>query len=64
MNLLILGFIRPELDYVNRESLVEDINLDIEVTKRCLARDAYAELKHDEYLLEFAGVGHESEVAT
>ncbi len=55
MNLLILGFIRPEYDYVSRESLIEDIHTDIAVAKRSLQRDAYEKLKGDEYLLNFEG---------
>lgn len=64
MNLLICGFIRPEYDYVSKESLIEDINVDIEVAKRSLDREAYLKLKEEEYLLEFGGEGHENEVAS
>ena len=64
MNLLICGFIRPEYDYVSKESLIEDINVDIEVAKRSLEREAYLELKEERYLLEFGGEGHENEVAS
>ena len=64
MNLLICGFIRPEYDYVSKESLVEDINVDIEVAKRSLQRAAYLRFKNEKYLLEFGGQGHENEVAT
>ena len=64
MNLLILGFIRPEYDYVSKESLVEDIRTDIEVARRSLEREAYASLKSERYLLEFEGEEHEQEVAT
>ncbi|KAM0803562.1 hypothetical protein BDR22DRAFT_801328 [Usnea florida] len=64
MNLLICGFIRPEYDYVSKESLVEDINVDIEVAKRSLQRAAYLKFKNEKYLLEFGGQGHENEVAT
>lgn len=64
MNLLICGFIRPEYDYVSKESLIEDINVDIEVGKRSLDREAYLSLKEENYLLEFGGEGHENEVAT
>lgn len=42
LNLLILGYIRPEYDYVSLEALVEDIRVDCEVARRSLARDAYA----------------------
>ena len=64
MNLLICGFIRPEYDYVSKESLIEDINVDIEVGKRSLDREAYLKLKEEEYLLEFGGEGHENDVAS
>ncbi|KAL1955364.1 hypothetical protein VTO42DRAFT_8646 [Malbranchea cinnamomea] len=42
LNLLILGHIRPEYDYVSLEALVEDIRIDCEVAKASLAREAYA----------------------
>lgn len=60
MNLVILGFIRPEYDYVSKESLIEDIKTDIEVTGRCLARPAYAKYRDDKYLLEFEGKAKEA----
>lgn len=64
MNLLICGFIRPECDYVSKESLIEDINVDIEVAKRSLERESYFRLKDEKYLLEFGGEGHENKVAS
>ncbi len=64
MNLLILGFIRPEYDYVSKESLIEDIRVDIEVARRSLEREAYAKFKNDGYLVEFGGKGHDNEVAS
>ena len=64
MNLLILGFIRPEYDYVSKESLIEDINIDIEVARRSLEREAYASIRDDGYLVEFEGRGHDNEVAS
>jgi len=57
MNLVILGFIRPELDYVSKESLIEDIKKDIEVAGNSLVRPAYAKFRDDKYLLEFEGKG-------
>ena len=51
LNLLILGFIRPEYDYVSKEALIEDIEKDIDVAVQSLARPAYQELKVDSYLL-------------
>lgn len=45
LNLLILGFIRPEYDYDGLEALVKDIRTDCEVAKRSLERDGYARWK-------------------
>lgn len=42
LNLLILGYIRPEYDYVSLEALVEDIRLDCEVARQSLQRPTYA----------------------
>lgn len=53
MNLLILGFIRPELDYESVEALVRDIQLDIEVSKSSLEREAYKAFVEDPWLLDF-----------
>lgn len=41
LNLLILGYIRPEYDYISLEALIEDIRIDCEVTRQSLLRDAY-----------------------
>lgn len=57
MNLLILGFIRPEYDYVSAESLVRDIRIDIEVTRRSLERDRWRKWGEDEWLLRGLEVG-------
>jgi len=57
MNLVILGFIRPEYDYVSKEKLVEDIKVDIEVTGKSLARKPYAKFRGEKELLEFSGKG-------
>lgn len=53
MNLVILGFIRPEYDYVSKESLIEDIKEDMEVATRSLARGPYQRSKEDGYLLHY-----------
>ena len=45
LNLLILGFIRPEYDYESLEALVDDIRMDCEVARRSLERRGYAEWK-------------------
>lgn len=41
MRLLILGFIRKELDYSGLEALIEDINIDCDVARQSLSREAW-----------------------
>lgn len=53
LNLLILGFIRPEKDYESKERLIKDIEEDIEVTKTSLARPSYMTSSEDPYLTTF-----------
>lgn len=53
MNLVILGFVRPEYDYVSKEALIEDIRTDVEVARRSLAREGYERWKGDGYLMRF-----------
>lgn len=50
LSLMILGFIRPEYDYVSKEALVEDIREDIRVAQRSLKREAYEKWKGDAWL--------------
>ena len=52
MNLLILGFVRPEYDYVSKEALIADIREDVEVARRSLAREGYSVWRGDGYLLQ------------
>jgi len=61
MNLVLLGFIRPEYDYVSKDKLVEDIRFDIRVAENCLARPGYARFREEKELLRFEG---KSEVAS
>jgi riboflavin kinase len=65
MAISILGFIRPEYDYVSVESLIEDINEDIEVTKRSLDREKWRVALDDEFLwdAEKSPVGIMAEMA-
>ncbi|KAF2009628.1 riboflavin kinase [Aaosphaeria arxii CBS 175.79] len=51
LSLVILGFIRPEYDYVSAEALVEDIREDIRVAGRSLGREAYGVFRGDRWLL-------------
>ena len=41
MRVLLLGYIRPELDYTSREALIDDIETDKKVALASLARPAY-----------------------
>lgn len=53
MRLVILGWIRAELDYVSKEALIRDIKTDIEVGVRSLEREGYRGFKEDAYLTGF-----------
>lgn len=48
-----LGYIRPEYDYVSKESLIDDIKLDCDVARRSMERSAYQKYKDDAWLKEF-----------
>lgn len=50
MALSILGYIRPELDYVSKELLIKDIQKDCEVATKSLERPNWDERKNDAYL--------------
>ncbi|CBX96230.1 hypothetical protein IAQ61_001409 [Plenodomus lingam] len=50
LSLVVLGFIRPEYDYVSKEALVEDIREDIRVARRSLEREGYVVWKGDAWL--------------
>lgn len=52
IKLLILGFVREELNYVSKEALIEDIRTDIEVTRRSLEREHWQGYKEDSWLIE------------
>ncbi|PSN75648.1 riboflavin kinase [Corynespora cassiicola Philippines] len=51
LSLVILGFIRPEYDYVSKDALVEDIREDIRVAQRSLDREGYKVYEGDEWLV-------------
>ncbi|KFX89468.1 hypothetical protein V490_06998 [Pseudogymnoascus sp. VKM F-3557] len=56
--LSILGYIRPEYDYVDKESLVKDIREDMAVAERSLEREAWKARRADAWLWD--GEGGES----
>ncbi|CAE6419775.1 unnamed protein product [Rhizoctonia solani] len=41
MSVVVLGYIRPELDYISREALIEDIETDKRVALKSMDRPAY-----------------------
>ncbi|KIK65531.1 hypothetical protein GYMLUDRAFT_159585 [Collybiopsis luxurians FD-317 M1] len=49
---MVLGYIRPELDYISREALIEDIDTDKLVARNCLAREAYSKFSDDKFFFE------------
>ncbi|OBT97685.1 riboflavin kinase [Pseudogymnoascus verrucosus] len=50
MALSILGYIRPEYDYVDKESLVKDIREDMAVAERSLDREEWRKRRADGWL--------------
>ena len=60
MRLCVLGWIRPEYDYVSKEALIDDIRMDIRVGVQSLLRPAYRAFLADGYLLQFAGPTEEA----
>ncbi|KAH7888002.1 hypothetical protein F5I97DRAFT_1936021 [Phlebopus sp. FC_14] len=49
MKALVLGYIRPELDYTSREALIEDIETDKQVALKSLARPGYEKFIQDSF---------------
>ncbi|KAJ6599308.1 riboflavin kinase [Mycena vulgaris] len=47
MNALVLGYIRPELDYTSRDALIEDIEVDKRVALNSLSRPQYTKYMKD-----------------
>lgn len=47
---------RPEYDYPSLDALVEDINMDITIAKRSLARPDYRAYRDEEWLKTFDDV--------
>ncbi|KAI0722974.1 riboflavin kinase [Earliella scabrosa] len=54
MKVMVLGYIRPELDYVSREALIEDIDTDKRVALKSLDRAGYKRFQSDPF---FDGTG-------
>ncbi|CEH12477.1 Riboflavin kinase [Ceraceosorus bombacis] len=54
MKVVVLGYIRPEFNYVSREALIEDIETDKQVGLRSLDRSAWSAYKQDSFFAEHA----------
>ncbi|KAG4306462.1 hypothetical protein PORY_000450 [Pneumocystis oryctolagi] len=50
IRLIIMGFIRPERNYVSKELLIKDIQRDIEIAQQFLNQEAYLLYKEDKFL--------------
>ncbi|KDN53156.1 hypothetical protein K437DRAFT_117697 [Tilletiaria anomala UBC 951] len=51
IRVVVLGYIRPEYNYINKEALIEDIEMDKRVTIASLARPMYQDYSRDPFLL-------------
>jgi len=49
MKAIVLGYIRPELDYTSRDDLIEDIETDKRVALRSLVRSPYQKFAQDKH---------------
>lgn len=49
MRAIVLGYIRPELNYTSTEALIEDIEVDRRVALNCLERPAYQKFMKDSF---------------
>lgn len=52
LKVIVTGFIRPEYNYTDRDSLVADIKEDIRVTQRSLERPSYRKYANDGFLAQ------------
>ncbi|PWN33398.1 riboflavin kinase [Meira miltonrushii] len=51
MRVVVLGYIRPEYNYVSKDALIEDIEMDKKVAFNSLARSPYQDYVTDPFLL-------------
>lgn len=56
LKVIVVGFIRPEYNYTDLDSLVADINEDIAVAQRSLARPAYQGYRKDEFFQDKSAI--------
>ncbi|ORX51354.1 riboflavin kinase [Piromyces finnis] len=50
LRVIVLGYIRPELNYSSLDALIKDIMFDIEVSKHSLERENYLKYSKDDFL--------------
>lgn len=50
LSVILLGYVRPELNYVSKEKLIEDINEDVRVALRSLGRKEWARYADERFL--------------
>lgn len=50
MRVVVLGYIRPEYNYVSKEALIKDIDIDKRVAHNSLARNLYQDYARDPFL--------------
>lgn len=51
LRIVVLGYIRPELNYTTKDALIDDIKFDIAVAVKSLDRSAFVSFKTDSFLL-------------
>lgn len=51
LRVIVTGFIRPQYNYISKEALIDDINTDVNVGLKSLARPAYAALASDPFFV-------------
>ncbi|KAF9263616.1 riboflavin kinase [Marasmius fiardii PR-910] len=51
VKVVVLGYIRPELDFISREALIEDIEMDKRVALKSLDRPEYRKYLHDPHFV-------------
>ncbi|KAG4302262.1 hypothetical protein PCANB_001537 [Pneumocystis canis] len=50
IRVIVMGYIRPERNYLSKELLIQDIKKDILFAKKSLEQDVYLSYKKDEFL--------------
>ncbi|KAH9822975.1 hypothetical protein DFH28DRAFT_945721 [Melampsora americana] len=51
IKVMVLGYIRPEYDYISKDALIADIEIDKEVAKNTLNQVGFAQFANDQFFL-------------